>query len=690
MPDVESLLERTDPLDIDESIEACVLALKKDKNQLVRQWLGEPGKLACTEQMGDAIKPYDSELALAVYIRAQAADKVIRCYAESGQFEKILHHSQTLGYQEEDYIYLLESVAKEETSEQAVDLAIKLCSFTQQDGSKAVSGEAIVKVFLDAHLEKACLKFLYEVAKDGLRNDGALQTRLFELQFSQDPEIAKNLLLKNTYTNYNRKKVAQLCEDHGYFMLALERYQSAVDFKRVFSNEKFVQVVTNERENVLQFLSMLGVDETVQCLEGLISISGDLKSVAAELVCELYRDQFEQQELVDQLKVIDIDGEIVKQCEIMKWQREKFRYCLSRKNTQLWLKYLKSGIVNDKYFKEEIIVAACQRGEHEKIKELAEAMTEANMTDELIKVLENLLIDKHFDDKYLKSLLLKMAIEHRKAQVKKYAMKLDGYDGEEIAKLAEQSELFEESFAIFDKFGDKKSAMRILIERINDSQRTRNYAGNDPSLMSLIPFQWMHDDAPDDVSEVVEIEKPAVVPELSIASPPIIDDVLVPGLEPTPRIEIKPPKKKLPPIRHPVKKPPAKQETKSEIISEPSLMTSKTSATSRNSAMSTTTTANLAEFATQHDIKKNALKVLKMTPEDVQQWLGDIGLGEFADKFDRYNGQMLDNLYSLRYSVCSLIYFTYHYSIPFFRFLSRPPNSFASLLTTNSTMTLTM
>ena len=66
-------------------------------------------QLECSEELGDIIKPLSVKFALSVYIRAEAPHKVIQCFAETGEFEKIVLYAKKVNYTP-DYIYILRLV----------------------------------------------------------------------------------------------------------------------------------------------------------------------------------------------------------------------------------------------------------------------------------------------------------------------------------------------------------------------------------------------------------------------------------------------------------------------------------------------------------------------------------------------------------------------------------------------------
>lgn len=53
-----------------------------------------PSQLECSEELGDLVKSVDPTLALSVYLRANVPNKVIQCFAETGQFQKIVLYAK--------------------------------------------------------------------------------------------------------------------------------------------------------------------------------------------------------------------------------------------------------------------------------------------------------------------------------------------------------------------------------------------------------------------------------------------------------------------------------------------------------------------------------------------------------------------------------------------------------------------
>lgn len=68
-------------------------------------------QLTCSEELGDIVRPYDMTLALSVYLRANVHNKVIACFAETGQIDKILLYAKKTGYTP-DFVGLLQHIMR--------------------------------------------------------------------------------------------------------------------------------------------------------------------------------------------------------------------------------------------------------------------------------------------------------------------------------------------------------------------------------------------------------------------------------------------------------------------------------------------------------------------------------------------------------------------------------------------------
>lgn len=74
--------------------EQCSSSSNQDLKSLVGPVIVLVLQLECSEELGDLVKASDPTLALSVYLRANVPNKVIQCFAETGQFQKIVLYAK--------------------------------------------------------------------------------------------------------------------------------------------------------------------------------------------------------------------------------------------------------------------------------------------------------------------------------------------------------------------------------------------------------------------------------------------------------------------------------------------------------------------------------------------------------------------------------------------------------------------
>lgn len=91
------------------------------------------------------------------------------------------------------------------------------------------------------------------------------------------------------------------------------------------------------------------------------------------------------------------------------------------------------------------------------------AFMAADMPNELIELLEKIVLDSSAfsDHRNLQNLLILTAVKADKSRVMDYVNRLDNYDAPDVANIAINNGLFEEAFAIFQKFEVNTSAIQV-------------------------------------------------------------------------------------------------------------------------------------------------------------------------------------------------------------------------------------
>lgn len=204
------LLDKT-TLNKYETLELVKPVLAQNRKHLLEKWLKE-NKLECTEELGDIVRPHDVNLALSVYLRANAPQRVVAAFAETGQFDKILPYAQKVGYNP-DYAALLHNIVRI-NPEKGTEFATQLAN---QEGGALVDIDRVVDVFLSQNMIQQATAFLLTALEANKPEQGAQQTRLLEMNLLNAPQVAAAILGNNMFSYYDKQKIAQLCENAGLF-----------------------------------------------------------------------------------------------------------------------------------------------------------------------------------------------------------------------------------------------------------------------------------------------------------------------------------------------------------------------------------------------------------------------------------------------------------------------------------------
>ncbi|XP_026877964.2 clathrin heavy chain 1 isoform X3 [Electrophorus electricus] len=270
-----------------ESVELCRPVLQQGRTQLLEKWLkGE--KLECSEELGDLVKAADPTLALSVYLRANVPAKVIQCFAETGQYQKIVLYAKKMGYSP-DWIVLLRSVARA-GPEQGLQFAQMLV----QDEEPLANINQVVDVFMEGNLVQQCTSFLLDALKSNKAEEGHLQTRLLEMNLIHAPQVADAILGNQMFSHYDRAHVAQLCEKAGLLQRALEHYTDLYDIKR-----SIVHTHLLNPEWLVNYFGSLSVGDSVECLKAMLAANLRQNLQLTVQVASKYHEQLGTATLVE-------------------------------------------------------------------------------------------------------------------------------------------------------------------------------------------------------------------------------------------------------------------------------------------------------------------------------------------------------------------------------------------------------
>jgi len=274
-------------LNAQESIELAKPVIQQGKQQLLQKWIGEK-KLECTEELGDAIKMVDANLALSVYLTAQASIKVIQCFMETGQFDKIMVYCQQVKYTP-DWGFLLTHIVRVNPAG-ALEFAQKLAAAEGVSIDYAV----VADVFMQHNCLQQCTSFLLDVLKGNKPEEAALQTRLLEMNLMAAPQVADAIMANEMFTHYDKPRIAMLCEKAGLMQRALEHYENADDLKRVMSRTELITP-----EFLIKFFGTQPAETGIEMLHHLLRTNMRQNLQVVVNVCREYSEQLTPEKLIE-------------------------------------------------------------------------------------------------------------------------------------------------------------------------------------------------------------------------------------------------------------------------------------------------------------------------------------------------------------------------------------------------------
>ncbi|KAL7419060.1 Clathrin heavy chain [Cryptotrichosporon argae] len=242
-----------------ESLELARPVIAQGKKQLLEKWLKE-NKLECSEELGDLCRSGDMSLALSVYLRAQVPNKVVACFAELGQFDKIVLYSKKVGYTP-DYAQLLQHLVRI-NPDKGAEFATQLVN---DEAGPMVDLDRVVDIFMQQNMIQQATSFLLDALKDNKPEQGPLQTRLLEMNLVNAPQVADAILGNEMFTHYDRPRIANLAEKAGLLQRALEHYEDINDIKRVVVHTQLFNA-----DWLVGYFGKLTVEQSFECMREML------------------------------------------------------------------------------------------------------------------------------------------------------------------------------------------------------------------------------------------------------------------------------------------------------------------------------------------------------------------------------------------------------------------------------------
>jgi len=283
-----SILLETEKLNEHESIELAKPVLAQNP-ALLEKWLREE-KLHCSELLGDCIMQSGNvPMALSVYLRAACHSKAIGCFAQRGEYDKIVSYAKSVGH-DMDYMTLLNQLIFN-NPEGALSLAKALVS---AEGGSLIDIQAAAEAFLNSNRIQETTAFLLEALKENKPEHAYLQTKLLEINLSGGaPQVADAILQNKVFTHYDKPHIARLLERAQLYQRAAENFTDISDIKRVFKNSH-----TMNPEFIVEFFSTLSKNDALMLMKDMLSRGASNIQVCVE-VAKKFSDELGAEDLID-------------------------------------------------------------------------------------------------------------------------------------------------------------------------------------------------------------------------------------------------------------------------------------------------------------------------------------------------------------------------------------------------------
>lgn len=228
---------------------------------MIEDWIKQD-KLTASDQLSDVIRQFNPQLAAACQLKSGNPDLVIQGLIEMNQLDKIMPYCQQQGHNP-DFQRILRQVVPV-NPESAVGLALMITSRENGQVPK-VPIDAVAQIFLENNRIKETTAFLLRALEHNRPDESHLQTKLFEINLMSNPQVAEGIFQMGKFTQYDRERVAKMCEQVGLFGRALMNHTNMQDIKRVMLNTHAIP-----KEQLVEYFGRLGEEDALACMYDLL------------------------------------------------------------------------------------------------------------------------------------------------------------------------------------------------------------------------------------------------------------------------------------------------------------------------------------------------------------------------------------------------------------------------------------
>jgi len=283
----QTLLEKG-KLNAVESVELAKPVVQQQRTPMLEQWLKED-KLECSEALGDLVAQLDPKMALSIYVKGNAPDKVITCLLHMGDFANVVAYARKSGHHP-DFTILLQNLVRQDPKK-----AEAFAKMLVAEQPPLVNVGVVVDVFMQLNRIQETTSFLLDALKADRPEDGPLQTRLLEINLlGGAPQVADAVFASEMFHHYDRVKIGRLCEKAGLFQRALEHYSDLADIKRVIV---YTQAINPEF--LVHYFGQMQPKDAVECLDLLLQHNIKANLAVTIQIASKYYERYSPQAIID-------------------------------------------------------------------------------------------------------------------------------------------------------------------------------------------------------------------------------------------------------------------------------------------------------------------------------------------------------------------------------------------------------
>eukprot|EP00172_Hildenbrandia_rubra_P003693 Plantae.Rhodophyta-Hildenbrandia_rubra.ctg6205.p1 GENE.Plantae.Rhodophyta-Hildenbrandia_rubra.ctg6205~~Plantae.Rhodophyta-Hildenbrandia_rubra.ctg6205.p1 ORF type:complete len:1699 (+),score=311.37 Plantae.Rhodophyta-Hildenbrandia_rubra.ctg6205:5143-10239(+) len=248
-----------------EGVELGMQLVAKGSVQMLEKWLAED-KIECSEALGDLVAGMNAKIGLALYIRGKCHNKVVQSLVRMGEANRVVKYVEKVGMKiNKTELVQMAAMAGPQA---ALDMARALKDASGLEGDETANGvdhNAMIEMFMNKGMLEEATSYSLDNLKADREADGPLQTKILEANLMNAPQVADAILQQDLWHQYERHKIAMLCERAGLFQHALENYQDLADVKRVMMNTHVINP-----DFLANYFGNLTPEDRLDCIKELI------------------------------------------------------------------------------------------------------------------------------------------------------------------------------------------------------------------------------------------------------------------------------------------------------------------------------------------------------------------------------------------------------------------------------------